>query len=251
MSATASNWRSAGVRAARCRLCSSGGPRRLSSSRHKPPSASLESCSRSTAGEASWRAWSLRMTNSSLWCSAAAKCRRRSCSVRAWGNQASTASTGAQRSACSVAHRGVALALGVPPLPAGAPPGGSLNHNRRRAASPWAAKAGTKGRCGGATSTTGPVPQRASAGASKRHSLCTPGACSSSVSAPTGQPPPGKCRSKSASPVATVRWGASAKAWARQTSACSASSASAAGALSSKNSAKACWATIFSKILLL
>ena len=43
-----------------------------------------------------------------------------------------------------------------------------------------------------ATNTTGPVPQRASAGASKRHSLCTPGACSSSVSAPTGQPPPGK-----------------------------------------------------------
>ena len=175
---------------------------------HSAASASGAIRRRRTAGEACAWARASRSTNKSLLCSAAALCRRRNCSGRAWGSQASTASMAAQRKACSLAHSASAgLALVA------------HSHSRRCAARPWACNAGANGRCGAATSATGPLPHCTSAGRSKRHSLCTPGSCKSSVKAPRGQPPPGSWASSKVSPVGTVGAGAAAKLAARQTSA--------------------------------
>ena len=122
--------------------------------------------------------------------------------MRACGSQASTAATSAQRSACSLAH---SCAAGVP----------ARTHSSARVASQPAASAGKKGSCGGFTSATAPPCARwcaTRAGSSSDHRGAVGWASSSSISAPSGQPPPGSSASSAAWPLATTATAPACKA---------------------------------------
>ena len=207
------------LRAGICSACAQGGPRRLrtSSCRPSPPGSSATS-RRKTAGDAPVRACAGRITNSSLAFSLHAICRRRNCSVRACGSQARTASTSAQRRACSQAHMRAAGAL-------------AATHSNCCGARPWAARPGPNGVCGAPTSTTMPWPARARAGSKRRHSFWPLWACRISTSAPTGQPPPGSCASSAAWPLARTAPGERAIVSARQSAAPPGAAAGADGRL--------------------
>ena len=184
----------------------SGGPRRLRMCTSMAPAFS-SSHSLSRAGDPASRAPASRKTNGNRDCSCAASCRRLSSASLACGNQARTAVTSAQRSACSVAHKR------APGLPA-------RRHSSRSAGRPCAARQGMKGACGGATRTTGPGPSTAacaSAGSTscqKDESTC---GCSSSTMPSSGQPPPGSWASSAAWPLAMTRPGWRASSSPRQT----------------------------------
>lgn len=134
-----------------------------------------------------------------------AKCKRRSCSERAWGNHTSRAATSLHRSTCSAAHRRCAGWLDSTKmmLPLGTP-------MRDRAAK--------LGKCGLPTNTMLPSWLHARrAGNSRRHSCEPAWVCKISVSAPVGQPALGNWASNRAKPEPTVGCCDSANALARHT----------------------------------
>jgi hypothetical protein len=118
-------------------------------------------------------------------------CRRRICSGRAWGSQASTRAAAWARSSCSVHQSRSAVVC-------------ACTQTRAEAGSPHWARPGRCGTWGGPTSTMGrPSAARARAtGPSRRHSSRAGWGCSSSVRAPQGQPPPGSSASSAAWPLA-------------------------------------------------
>lgn len=153
------------------------GPLRLTTSMTMPPPAA-RTPSLSVAGDASAALASGRTITKSVSEDCAARCSRLRDSARTCCIQRITAPQLPVRKACSVDHSASALRVG-------------RRSNSLSSGSPRYAKARPLGTSGGCTSAIGRVLTDFSAGRKSRSSP-TPACCtSSSVNAPSGQPPPG------------------------------------------------------------
>ena len=125
-------------------------------------------------------------------------CRRRRCWGSAWGSQATRPAHRGSAAPARLGHSAAVAALPVAAAPA-APCTGA------QAATKAAYKAGAKGSNGGATAGPGRygLRQRGLQPVRQAWRLGLAG-CSTSVSAPMGQPPPGNCASSALCPVGWV-----------------------------------------------
>lgn len=143
---------------------------------------------RSGLGDASCAAASGRTIQNSMSVSCAARCRRRSDSVRAWVCQNSIAPQLPLRKTCSALHK----ASAVEP---------ALIHSRCSGGKPHSVHAAICGRCGGCTNAMRRfLPMTCNTGRSSRISPMPACCTSNSIMAAAGHPPCGKALSSSAKP---------------------------------------------------
>lgn len=156
------------------------------------PSRSGRSASRKTAGDASCAAASGRTIKKSVSDDCAARCSRRSEDVWTYCDQNSNAPQLPARRICSADHKASAVLE--------ARICNSCSGDR-----PMYSRPSPFGTCGGWTIATGRLPSALSAGRSSRISPTPACWTSRSISAPTGQPPPGSSADSAGYPVSTTR----------------------------------------------